>query len=253
MTTLAHIDFQVPDWGEWPAPPTARPGYRGAVLSDGPLAYWRLGEASIDQPVLDASGHEHHAAYTGQPLPGVDGPLRWDRDTAVHLDGDTAAIQLPDSLVIPAGSPISVSLWARVFPDQVGQTMAFTLGDRDSPHRCNAALPWFNHELNWVYGGIPSGRLTTDFTHCLGRWVHVVLLSAGAAGALQAVYLDGVPVASTPNSQGPAVDLVGGWIGRNTFTPGGLFHAGDLDEFAVFTHLLEPQRIQAHYRAGVGR
>lgn len=253
LAPLAHIDFEPPDWGEWPTGPTNRPGYHSAVLADGPLACWRLGENQPAASVDDASGHGHVATMHGGLTLGQAGPLQWDDDTAFGFDGASAAVELPPSLTLPIGSPVTVMLWARTMPADVGQAIAFTFGDRDTPNRCSAHIPWQDGKLYWDYGSVSTGRLAVDYTAHLGKWTHIALVSSGAAGTFQAIYLDGEPAASRSVSHSPAVPLTGGWLGRNTFAYSPMFHRGALDEVAVFDKVLSTERISAIYRAGVGR
>lgn len=253
MAVFAHIDFEVPGWGEWPAAPELRRGYRSEVLADAPLAYWRLGETAAGDAVADHSGHGHHGSMEGGLALGASGALRWDRDTAFAFDGGTAAVRLPETLTLPVGSPITMALWVRTEASEARQGMAFTLGDQDAPNRCSAHIPWEDGRLYWDYGDLGAGRVSLDFTPHLGQWTHVALVSAGINGAFKAIYLDGALAKSLSASAGPGIALSGGWLGRNDFSGGGMFHEGELDEVAVFDRVLSAERIGAQYRAGVGR
>jgi hypothetical protein len=71
----------------------ARADYLSVVLADGPLAYWRLGEAS--GPVAyDASGNAMHGTYIGGVTLAQAGALEGDADTAVCLDGVSGCMNM---------------------------------------------------------------------------------------------------------------------------------------------------------------
>lgn len=74
--------------------------YAAAVLADTPFLYWRLGEASLSDPVADASGNGHSGifrddSFVGTNVPGTAGLLTGDADTAVEFKG--TATQLCES------------------------------------------------------------------------------------------------------------------------------------------------------------
>jgi hypothetical protein len=62
--------------------------YEDTVLSDSPLAYWRVDESS-GTVAHDITGNGNDATYTGGVTLGSSGALLNDSDTAVTLDGTT--------------------------------------------------------------------------------------------------------------------------------------------------------------------
>ena len=68
--------------------------YSGTILASGPLAYYRLDDAS-GTVATDSSGNGLNATYVGGVQLGQAGALPFDSDTAVTLDGSTGYVQLP--------------------------------------------------------------------------------------------------------------------------------------------------------------
>ena len=89
--------------------------YADTVLADGPVAYWRLGEAS-GSSAFDASGNNIIAAYVGGPNLGMPALVSATPDPAVGLDGVDDAVYVPQSSLINLGLPRSertVEIWFR--------------------------------------------------------------------------------------------------------------------------------------------
>lgn len=87
--------------------------YADTVLADGPVAYWRLGEAS-GSSAFDASGNNIIAAYVGGPNLGMPALVSATPDPAVGLDGVDDAVYVPQSSLINLGPPRSertVEIW----------------------------------------------------------------------------------------------------------------------------------------------
>lgn len=249
-TIYKHADFEVPDWGEFASGPENRPGYRSLLLSYGPLAYWRLGEAS-GSTAFDSSGHGHDAVYVGGVQLGQPGALDHDADSSVMLDGNTGQITFPNTVQLTLNDPVTIAYWSRIQTSEVRRSVAFSLGGNDSPDRCQAHAPWHDGILYWDYGTFDSaGRLATDYADYLNRWTFVVLVSAGRLGSFKAIYLDGELAASSSTSSGPAQTISGGSLSVDP-TVSNWQHRGKLDEFSVFNQLLSAEQISALYRAGV--
>ncbi len=89
---------------------TPRPSYyANAVLATTPLAYYPLNETS-GTTATDDSGNGLNATYVGGVTFGVAGPLTFDSDTAVSLDGSTGYVQLP-KLTTDFTTGFSAELW----------------------------------------------------------------------------------------------------------------------------------------------
>jgi hypothetical protein len=211
-----------------------------AVLADSPLVYYRKGEASGTTMVAEVGDD---GTYLGGPLLAQAGATA-DGDTAVTYDGSDDQGVLPGTLIIPAGSSITVEFWLYVASADAGHNgSAFTIGDQ-SGERCQVHV-WGNGELNWDYGGSGgAGRVTTMYTGHYDAWTHVAL-TFDAATNEHAIYLDASLAVSATDTTKPTIDLSGGAVGRFL----GFYLKGGLDEFAVYDTALTPTRIAAHYDA----
>ena len=68
--------------------------YSAAVLADGPLAYYRLGDSS-GTTMTDSSGNGRNGTYAGSPTLGAPGLVIGDTDTAVTFNGTSQQAQVP--------------------------------------------------------------------------------------------------------------------------------------------------------------
>ncbi len=246
-----HADFEVPDWGEFAAPPIDAPGYRAQVLNHSPLAYWRLGETA-GNTAADASGQGHDGSYQSGCLLNQNGALDFDDDPAVYFDGNAAHVQVPASFTLTPNDPVTLMFWNRVQTSELKSAIAIWLGSKTEPNRCLTHAPWSNGLLYWDYGRNNSlGRITTDYTAYLDRWTHITLVSAGRLGSFKAIYLDGELVASNNSSDGPIQTLTGGSLSVSPTRLANAQHRGRLDEVAVFNQVLSAHDIQSIYQAGV--
>ena len=86
--------------------------YESAVLGDGAVALWRLGEFS-GTTAFDAAG-SHDAPYAGSPGLGAAGLLSGDSSAAVDFDGVDDIVEVPNASDINTGGPYAartVELW----------------------------------------------------------------------------------------------------------------------------------------------
>jgi hypothetical protein len=215
--------------------------YKAAVISDSPVAYWRLGESSPSDPAKDEIDG-NAGVYTGTPTVGVAGLLVDDSDKAVQLTGDGSFV---DSIDIPAlDQPaeftlecliktandvggkcfISVTLLGAsdkylLFTD-TGKDLFLQVVTADGPQNC----------------GIANVLSAGSTFHVAGTYDSV----SGDAK----LYVNGTLVKSVTITGG--VPLTGDrvWIGKATF---GYPFNGVLDEVAVYDHVLSGTRIGVHH------
>ena len=114
--------------------------YSGAVSASGPLAYYRLGDAS-GTAAADTSGNGLNATYVGGVQLGQVGALPFDPDTAVTLDGSTGYVQLP-KLNNDFTNGFSAEVWAN--PTSVSYNQSY--------------LRFWQRRLCRQYHPVPSGH-----------------------------------------------------------------------------------------------
>lgn len=86
--------------------------YAATVLSDGPIAYWRLDDTTT-ATAKDSSGYGHDGSYQGGVTLGATG-IPGDVDKAVYFDGSgEMTVTLPGLFDFAGNAPYSVELWAK--------------------------------------------------------------------------------------------------------------------------------------------
>ena len=212
--------------------------YREAILGDGPIAYWRLGEAPGAATAIDELGG-HPGTYQGAPSLGVSGLLPGDRDTAAAFDGIddrlSAEINLPagsfslEALIRPVALPPAE---ASLFAMEPAGGSGFRFGVSPAGALVLRVDP---------AGSGPVEVATSDGAIAAGGAHHVV---ATRSGTTVTIYVDG---ASAAQASAPIVSpLYGFTIGAAN---GWGYFAGIIDEPAVYPTALAPAQVGAHFAA----
>jgi len=218
--------------------------YRDAVLADGPVGYWRLGDPGGAGVAHDETGRAD-GSYLGACEHGAIGALAGDADGAVRFDGATCRIDLEDAFGFPGTDAYTVEVWAALAT--VGSYQHFFMNERR-----NATDPIDGYALLESPSGVYFERVTNlanrsagIFDPTPGVFSHIVGVYDGAELVL---YVDGAEVAR--NADGVAMAQFAGapLIGASSAGIG--FATGVLDEIAIYDHALAPDRIALHYRLG---
>jgi hypothetical protein len=226
--------------------------YSTAVLVDGPLAYYRLGELS-GTTAADSSGNAMDGVYSsggGSFTHGRAGAIAGDADGAIEISGvgtANASVRVPLA-VDPWSGDFTVEVWVRPTLPPAGRygiflcedflVAGFRLGWDDT------ATPIF-----WTTqaGGSSDVYATTPMIE--GAWSHVVITKAGATVT---IYLDGAAVGGADVTY-VAPDLAGSSTELGLASLHGMSSEGQFDELAIYGTALPAARIAAHYAAGTGR
>lgn len=150
------------------------------------------------------------------------------------------------TMVFPYPGPITVMYWTRVMSGEVGESSAFSVGNgaAGTSDEVQAHCPWSDSNLYWDCGGTGAGqRISTSFASYLNKWTHVALVSTGAGGNFQAIYLDGRLITSAGSSSGPAAPRAGVYIGG--WQAGARAHTGLISDFRVYNVVVPLATIQA--------
>ena len=240
----------------------APPSYAVQVLADGPVGYWRLGEAPGASTAADSSGNANNGNYTG----GITlGQLLVPGDTAALFDGATGRIVVQNSAT---NNPARITMEAKVRWDgstglqqrilekeSFGGTTQYGLSVTPSGN--------VHVELR-MRGDPPTDIKSADSTRLVtvGQETHI---AATFDGLKICIYLNGIPdsptcttINSTPRDidtkwphtppDDPEVALaIGDRIGFNL--PGHRTFKGLIDEVALFDKALSADRILAHFQS----
>lgn len=229
------------------APPPPAATYRGVVLGDGPIGYWRL-EETTGPTAADFSGYGDDGTYSGGVTLGIPGVLRFEPDNAVTLDG-TGSVDIADlGNLNVTGTTVSVEVWARGGPQSA---YAYLVSKSD----------WNGTEGYSLYTG-PNGTLRffvgTDVGHSFveipadfplwdWQWHHIVGVYDG--GSLY-LYVDKQVVATSPAS-GAIRSSIGEMLDLGRFNGGGFQFNGDLDEVAIYGTALTNDQVHHHYNQAI--
>lgn len=241
----------------------ARAAYPDLILSDHPVAYYRLEETS-GATAADSSGNGFDAVFsfnsTGTfPILGEPGI---DTNSVLFNGGaDFASVSIPYQPELSptnsdgiTGAPFSAECWAQATSD--------SLSDYTSPLAMSGAYTtsypsgsgWNFYQTQGPGSGwalfIRGGAVYTFFGPpvTLLQWYHLAVTWDGAAATF---YVNGVSQGSSAINY-KAVDPLAGYagaIGAGPQTGHGAF-AGGVDEVAFYTNTLTAAQILDHYQLG---
>ena len=220
------------------------PTYAEEVLTDSPVAYYRLGESS-GSTASDETG-SYDGVYYNSPTLGVTGALSGDTDTAVRFD-DASSQRMTaagTSSVLSGATEFSVEFWLnrdtvnnKVIPFS---TFSSSLEGIVVQARDTGELQCF-----YYYDSSNADAVFSGTTYGSGTWNHVVVTKD--ASNLK-IYVDGV--------EKGAVSSSGSVSGGQDWTLGARdnggferFLDGILDEVAIYDYALSLSQIQAHYNS----
>jgi hypothetical protein len=214
--------------------------YASVVLADGPVAYWRLGEAYSTQVAEDLVNDLHGSYVRAQP--GVDGLLVGDVDTAVSFTSTALVTIESNALSFTGDTDFTVEAWVK--PTELGYANIFSSAV-SYPHE-----PEFDGYAMYISNG----------SLCLKRADVAEPQQPSCGGDLITLTKAHVVATYSRGSACVRVNLTRAncsqqdlGVGMNTANAviGGYFE-GTIDEVAVYAKVLSVEQITAHYNAGMG-
>jgi Concanavalin A-like lectin/glucanases superfamily len=219
--------------------------YRTLIMSDAPVAYYRLGNTDIAKDETGA----HPGTVIGTVSHGA-GAIAGDSDGAFVGNGQ-GWIDVAQIYPFAGNATYSIEAWVAPQPAPtltgvLSRNLA-TPGNTpkdgfslyiESPSLAPTLGRWFsNNEEAAAAPGLTAGT----FTHVVGTY----------DGSTLRVYLNGTLAASSPSTQAlinPPADLAIGSTRNGTYG----YFIGSLDEVALYDKALSSGRIAAHHAAGGG-
>ncbi|WP_394848078.1 LamG domain-containing protein [Pendulispora brunnea] len=224
-------------------PPPPPPTYANEVMADHPSAYWRFGDSSGNS-ARDSAGSTPGTYEGGFSLGGA-GVV--SNDTSVRLDGQrNSHIRLGDIFDFSNNASCTLEAWARWAGGSTGHVLSKRASDRGGTGYALFVTSADGNQAQWTYlrQNGDQGDTVTFRTAASTAWVHVVATYDGNVGRL---YLNGAEVASSSFRD----SLVGGqselYLGNSASGSGGF--NGQLDELAIYDHVVSADRIRVHYKA----
>ena len=207
------------------------------VLADSPVSFWRLGEAGGTTAADTAGGDP--GTYAGGVTLGSSGALAGETDTAVTLDGTNDYVGVPDSSRLDVGDVFSLELWAKRARTNGEEYLVFKGGGQFAVYFAAGT-----NRLTFDNDDVVAARANAATTDT--AWHHWVV-THDASGTR--IYRDGVDVTSV----GAAVTFTSSSaplrLGAYGNLPSGSFFGGSLDEVALYSKVLSPAQVAAHYAA----
>jgi hypothetical protein len=223
--------------------------YANVVLQDDPTSYWRLDELS-GPAIYDEWGlpPNNGVASTGGITFGVTGALPADPDTAETFDGFSGMINVPYTPALNTPE-FTIECWALVTG---GSSYRAPVCSRNTSPNVGYMFYASGTEAWQFFIGTPPGwAVLGNVPLTYGVWTY---LAATYDGTTAVFYVNGQANGSyqTIYSANVSQPFRIGAGATDDATAGGLFFPGSVDEVAYYPAALSPQRIQAHYAAGVG-
>jgi hypothetical protein len=210
--------------------------YRDEVMADSPRGYWRLGESSgtAAANVTGATGATYLGGFTLRQA----GALSGDPDTAAQFNGVNGTVRIPSSTALNPTTAISLEAWVKpaalpattVTIMRKGAPVLLRLGSKGAVSFRLTKGGTVN-EITTANGLVAAG----DWTHVVGTW----------DGATMKVYVNATQRASgaLTGSIDSSTDTLQLGSSYGSYD----FHAGGLDETALYGTALSQARVVAHY------
>jgi hypothetical protein len=225
-------------------------GYPGAVLGDGPVAYWRLDEPS-GTAMID-SYNLNNGTYSGAVTQATAGLIFGGADASATFNSGatvngTATVPFNASL---NPSTFSVEFWADPLTTTVGGQYVVALQDRNVAGRRGYAIQFDNiTSYSWDFTIGTNATLFASISSPpprvkAGNLYHVI---ASYDGTTARLYVNGILVNSLATSYQPATnggDLTIASRNGNNYT------RAVLDDVALYNYALSPAQVANHYALG---
>jgi hypothetical protein len=226
--------------------PVPTGAYTDLVQGDGPISYWRLGDAG--GAIADSGTGGNTGTATGGVSTGVSGALAGDTNAAMSFNGSTGYVAINDKASLDQAGDFAIELWAR--PDSVSKSQVLvqkSSGGSFSGWQYRLGITSGGDWRGTVFVGGSSFAVTSSVRPAVNRWDHLVFQRSGDSLLL---YVNGT-LAGTASVTGPINTSTGILaIGRAGSSNADYFQ-GTIDEVALYGHALSPTSIQAHYEAAL--
>jgi hypothetical protein len=232
--------------------PLSRSMWEKEVVSDSPVAWYRMGETIDDGRMLDQSGNGYDGAYVNDPAQ-TSGLVTYDHNGARAFDGISQYAQVIDPRVLTAGA-MSLEVWfqpGRVDGGAQSASVVRQLSSGGDQWELRAGAPDPDRNLvNFGFFHSTGGTLfSEDFA--VGRYHLVCTAGTGTS----TIYIN--KFLADTSSSAVVVDpsaMEGIVIGRRGVGLDELAYFwlnGTVDEVAIYDTILTSQQVTDHYDAAV--
>jgi PKD repeat protein len=223
--------------------------YANRVLKDEATDYWRLGEPS--GTARDWAGVFDATVGSGVTR-GQAGAIAGDPDSAAAFNGTSTGIA-STAVAFPAPDTFTLEAWVKTTSLSGGKIIGF--GNRTTGNSTTFDRHVYMDNLGRLFFGVRQSSFTTINSTARyndGQWHHIAA-SLGATG--MELYVDGSRVAQRSDvTRGQANngywriggDNLSSWPSR----PLSGYLNGTLDDVAVYSTVLSPETVAAHFALG---
>jgi PKD repeat protein len=235
---------------------SADSNYVKAVYDSQPTNYWRLGEPAGATVSNDRVGFMPSTAAGGVTR-GAAGAIAGDSDTASAFNGTNTG-WMASSLQHNPPDVFSLEAWFKTTTLSGGRIVGWSNRNTQGSSTRHDRQIYMDNLGHIHFGTRPTNQrlvVSSPTSYNDGAWHHAVgsLSSAGLK-----LYVDGAEVASRTDVTAAEHLSLGYWrIGGDTVNqwpsaPLSGYFNGNIDEVAVYKHVLTPAEVAAHYSAGSG-
>ncbi len=214
--------------------------FEAALVSNGPIAYWRLGESSGVLAFDSIGGHD--GVYNGG-VTHVTGGIFSDGDGAANFNGTDAYVGTGAGL-LNGLVRYTVTGWVRRAGTQANRTGLFGQND-------NVEFGYISDQDIQCWDGQLSSAVDAPNSLANGSWGMITLT---ADGTNRVIYINGIAAATGPSRTASLTNSFGFNIGGggifDTITANGNWFNGDIDEVALFDKALTASQVNALYAIG---
>ena len=227
--------------------------YAQAVMQDGPIDYWRLGEANgtVGADMIGTRPFTAAAPTFGRP-----GAIVGDADTAVAFAGSSGSHAGSASLRPAPPTDLTITAWFRTTTSRGGKIVGYGVNQLGNSARTDRHI-YMGDDGRLHFGVDPGGGVRTVSSSTAyndGAW-HLVAATLGSDGMRLSV--DGVVVGSRLDVT-RALEYVGHWrIGGDNLNgwperPNSDYFSGDIDDVAIYHRVLSLASIQRQHSIATG-
>jgi PKD repeat protein len=224
----------------------ATSSYAAAITADGPVSYWRLGEASGSVAADQLSANP--GAYKPGTTLGSPGALPADADTAVAFNGSSGYVSVANATTLNPTDNFTVEAWAK--PAALAGTTQAVLhkggSTGNSVWQYRIGLTSGNKWRGTVYVGATAFTVTDPGTPSTANWTHLAMTASQGRLVL---YVNGNS-AATASFTGAVNTSTGILAMGRTGAASSDYFRGSIDEVAVYPVPLSATQVANHYAVG---
>jgi hypothetical protein len=215
--------------------------YQAAVLADAPVAYYRLAESS-GSTAFDSSGNGNNGTYRNLVALGAASLVLDAADKAVTITGDNGYVALPPSVALSGTADWTVE---GILSTSIGTNTQWLFQQGVSGAQIVVAIGGVAPTKAFAFVQGAAGNIITPSALNDGL-PHHYALTHSAAGAI-AFYVDNVLIGTMAGATGPIDSTIQPPTIGQGIAIGGLNDLYVVDEVAIYSTVLSPTRVAAHY------